>query len=227
MLMHKDQFITKWVAGINARMADMCEDSFIIPMIALFYNDAATIGILESKRKLQRDLGAIVQRSQNLARVPWYSFGERLKAHVTLWRERMAVRIGVWRHQLSDDAINRCIGSPEFEFLKYLHKLTERIATWHVFPDKYLPSDKLPKDFVDVKGLLDAPQAVYNHLYRIEEVVDALVPVDLQRTMCAVMLSKFMTQREQLASAETGYVPMRNFLCLAICCPKSYFVVLM
>ncbi len=222
--MHKDKFVTKWVAGINARMADMCEDSFIIPMIALFYNDAASVGILESKRKMQRDLGAITQRSQNLARVPWYSFGERLRAHVTLWQDRMAVRIGVWRHQLSDDAINRCIGSPEFEFLKYLHKLTERIATWHAFPDKFLPSDKLPKEFLDVKGPLDAPQAVYHHLYRIEEAVDALVPIELQRTMCAVMLSKFMTQREQLASAETGYVSMRNFSVFQFFVPCYIFV---
>jgi hypothetical protein len=198
MLIHKDKFVTKWVTGIKSRMAGMCEDGFVVPLVALFYNDAATADILESKRRTRLQLAAIEQRSQALARVPWYSVIERVRTHLTSWRERMVVRIGLWRHELAEGSMNSCLSSPEFEFLKYLHKLTERMAAWRAFPDKHLPTDQLPKEFVDVKGQLDAPQAVYERLDCIQEAIDAFIPAEMQRTMCALMLSTMMSQPEQL-----------------------------
>jgi hypothetical protein len=197
MLMHQDKFVTKWVSGIMLQMAGMCEDGFVIPMIALFYNDAATNDILESKRKMRLEIGAIEQRSQLLAQVPWYNIGARISGRLASWKEHMALRIQVWRHQPPKEAIDRCLSSPEFDFLKYLHNLTERMAAWRAFPDKHLPSDQLPKEFVDVKGQLDAPQAVYERLDRIQEAVDALIPAEMQRTMCALMLSKMMRQPDE------------------------------
>ena len=197
MLIHKDKFVTKWVTGIKSRMAGMCEDGFVVPLIALFYNDAATADILESKRRTWLQLAAIEQRSQALARVPWYSVARRLSLHLTSWRERAAVRIGVWRHQLPEEAMNQCLGSPEFEFLKYMHKLTQRMTTWRAFPDKHLPLDQLPKEFVDVKGPTDAPLSAYERLCRIQETADAFIPAEMQRTMFAVMLSEMMGQPEQ------------------------------
>ena len=83
-------------------------------------------------------------------RLPWYSLLKRIGGSVTSWRERMHVRIGVLRQQLPEEALIRCLGSPEFEFLNYLHKLTERMAAWRAFPDKHLPADQLPKEFVDL-----------------------------------------------------------------------------
>ena len=201
MLIHKDKFVTKWVTGIKSRMAGMCEDGFVVPLIALFYNDAATADILESKRRTRLELAAIEQRSQALARVPWYSLARRLSLHLMSWRERVAVRIGVWRHQLSEEAMTQCLGCPEFEFLKYLHKLTERMTTWRAFPDKHLPTDQLPKEFVDLKGQLDAPLSAYERLCRIQETADAIIPAEMQRTMFAVMLSEMMRKPEQRAHA--------------------------
>ena len=201
MLIHKDKFVTKWVTGIKSRMAGMCEDGFVVPLIALFYNDAATADILESKRRTRLQLAAIEQRSQALARVPWYSAIERVSIHLTSWRERMAVRIGLWRHELAEGLMNSCLGSPEFEFLKYLYKLTERMAAWRAFPDKHLPSDQLPKEFVDLKGQLDAPLSAYERLCRIQETADAIIPAEMQRTMFAVMLSEMMGQPEQRTPA--------------------------
>ena len=201
MLIHKDKFVTKWVTGIKSRMAGMCEDGFVVPLIALFYNDAATADILESKRRTRLQLAAIEQRSQALARVPWYSVIERVSIHLTSWRERVAVRIGLWRHELPEGSMNRCLSSPEFEFLKYLHKLTERMAAWRAFPDKHLPSDQLPKEFVDLKGQLDAPLSAYERLCRIQETADAIIPAEMQRTMFAVMLSEMMGQPEQRTPA--------------------------
>ena len=196
MLIHKDKFVTKWVTGIKSRMAGMCEDGFVVPLVALFYNDAATADILESKRRTRLQLAAIEQRSQALARVPWYSVIERVSIHLTSWRERVAVRIGLWRHELPEGSMNRCLSSPEFEFLKYLHKLTERMAAWRAFPDKHLPTDQLPKEFVDLKGQLDAPLSAYERLCRIQETADAIIPAEMQRTMFAVMLSEMMGQPE-------------------------------
>jgi hypothetical protein len=201
MLIHKDKFVTKWVTGIKSRMAGMCEDGFVVPLIALFYNDAATADILESKRRTWLQLAAIEQRSQALARVPWYSVIERVRTHLTSWRERMVVRIGLWRHELAERSMNSCLSSPEFEFLKYLHKLTERMAAWRAFPDKHLPTDQLPKEFVDLKGQLDAPLSAYERLCRIQETADAIIPAEMQRTMFAVMLSEMMGQPEQRTPA--------------------------
>ena len=201
MLMYKDKFVNKWVTGIKSQMSGMCEENFVVPVIALFYNDAATSVILNSKRNMRMELAAIEQRHQAAQRVPWHFVGERLRAWVTRWRERMAVRIGVWQQQLSEEAVSKCLSSPEFELLKYLHNLTERMAAWRAFPDKHVPSDQLPKEFVDVKGLLDAPLSEYETLCRIQETADAFIPAELQRTMFAVMLSEMMRKPEQRAHA--------------------------
>ena len=207
MLMHQDKFVTKWVVAIKLRMADMCEDGFVVPMIALFYNDAATSDILASKRRTRLELTAIEQRPVKL-RLPWYSVIERLKGLLTSWRERMAIRIRVWRHQPAEEAIDRCLSSPEFQFLKYLHNLTERMAAWRAFPYKHVPADQLPKEFVDQKGPTDAPYAAYKRLYVIREEMDAFIPAEMQRTMCALMLSQMMRQSEQMTHAHREYVFM-------------------
>ena len=73
MLLHKDKFVTKWVVAIKTRMAGICEEGFVIPMIVLFYNDAATDEILESKRKMRLELAAIQQRSHMMMRLPFLS----------------------------------------------------------------------------------------------------------------------------------------------------------
>ncbi len=199
--MHKDKFVTKWVAGIKARMSGLCEDGFVVPLIALFYNDAATADILASKRTMRLELAAIEQQLQKLGPSPWYAAHKRLSRCVASWFDRLAVLIGVWRHQPTEEAMDRCMGSAEFEFLKYLHKLTERMAVWRSFPNKHLPSAQLPREFVDLKGPSDAPHAAYERLYVIQEEMDAFIPSEMQRTMCALMMSLMMDQPEQLAPA--------------------------
>lgn len=201
--MYKDEFVNKWVTGIKSQMSGMCEENFVVPVIALFYNDAATRHILDCKRKMRLELAAIEHRHQKAQRAPCYFVLQRLRACVTRWRDRAALRIGVWRQQLAEQAVGKCLCSPEFEFLKYLHNLTERMAAWRAFPDKHLPAEQLPKEFVDVKGLLDAPLSEYEALCRIQETADAFIPAELQRTMFAVMLSEMMRKPEQPAPAHT------------------------
>jgi hypothetical protein len=198
MLMYTSEFITNWVVSIKTRMASICEEGFVMTIIALFHNDAATEDILESKRRLWLERAAIEHQSLALARMPWYSVGARLSGHFKMWCERIAIRIRLWQYQPSEEALNRCLCSPEFEFLKYLHKLTERMTAWHTFPEKHLPSDQLPAQFVQVKGALDPPHAEYERLCCIQEIADAFIPAEMQRTMFAMMLSERMGQARPL-----------------------------
>jgi hypothetical protein len=197
MLIHKDDDVSAWVTGIKSSMVGMCEDSFVIPIIALFYNDAATGNILESKRRTWIELAAIEQRRQIKVGLSWSSFRERMSGLFESWRDRMEIRIREWRNRPPVEAMDQCLGAPEFEILKYLHNLTEHMAAWSTFPDKFLPQEQLPKRFVDVKGQLDAPLSVYDSLCRIQEVADAFIPAEMQRTMFAVLLSEIMIQPQQ------------------------------
>ncbi len=172
-------------------------------IIALFYNDAASEDILKSKHKLRLDRAAIEQQSHMLARIPWYSVFERLRRYKMIWQDRLAVRFRIWRYQPSEEALNRCLVHPEFEFLKYLHRLTERMSVWRAFSNKHLPVEELPQEFVEVKGAMDAPHAEYERLCRIQEMADAYIPADMQRTMFVMMLSEKMGQNQTLKPSHT------------------------
>lgn len=201
MMMHKDTFVTKWVVSITNRMVGMCEEGFAVPIIALFYNDAATADIITSKRDQRLMQAAFAKQAQQIAQLPWYSVSLRARHYLSLLRQRVAFRISIWRFQPSADAVRRCLECPEFEFLQYMHKLTQRMAAWRLFPQKQLRLNQLPAEFRVVKGPSDAPQEEYAHLCRIQEMADALIPVDMQRTMFAVMLSEKLTAGRSLTPA--------------------------
>ncbi len=197
--MHKDIFVTKWVVGITTRMVGMCEEGFIIPVNSLFYNDAASADILQSKLDLQRKLASFAQRAKTLRLMPWRSLGMRIKESVMLMRERIMFRISLWRIQPSAEAIDQCLESAEFKFLHYLHKLTQRMRAWCSFADKHLPEDQLPAEFRNVKGPSDPPHAHYSFLCRIQELADSLIPPEMQRTMFAIMLTEKLASSRQLS----------------------------
>ena len=197
--MHKDVFVTKWVVGITAQMAGMCEEKFVIPVIALFYNNAATADILKSKLNMQLKLASFTHRAQTLSQLPWYSLGTRIVQSFKLWRERLAFRLSIWRSQPPPEAIDECLESSEFKFLQYLHKLTLRIQAWRTFDKKHLPAEQLPTEFRTVKGASDPPQAEYSFLCRVQELADAFIPADMQRTMFAVMLAEKLASGRQLS----------------------------
>ncbi len=48
----------------------------------------------------------------------------------------------------------------------------------------------LPAEFRDIKGLADPPHAEYSHLVEMQEMVDAYVSPEMQRTLCIVMLAE-------------------------------------
>jgi len=112
----------------------------------------------------------------------------------------MAVRISIWRSQPNDEIIRRCLGSDEFEYLKYIRKLTQRMSDWQ----KILKKNKLSQERLRVvstfrtQGLHDPPHSEYSHLVEIQNMIDALIPPDMQRTMFAFMLSEKLTIAREL-----------------------------
>jgi hypothetical protein len=72
------------------------------------------------------------------------------------------------------------------------------MTAWRAFSHKNLPLDQLPAQFVEVKGASDAPHAEYERLCRIQEMADAFIPADMQRTMFILMLSEKMGQTKPL-----------------------------
>ena len=64
------------------------------------------------------------------------------------------------------------------------------MSTWRSFPKKNLSWNDLPAEFRDMKGLADPPHAEYSHLVEMQEMVDAYISPEMQRTLCIVMLAE-------------------------------------
>ncbi len=207
--MHKDTYITKWVVSITTRMVGMCEEGFVIPVITMFYNDAATSDILKCKRDAQMQLASFTEQLQQLKQLRWYSVLSRVNGYAKILWERVVYKLSVWRLQPSSEDVQRCLESPEFLVLTYLHKLTHRMSFLRSFSDKVLNVEKLPVDFRIVKGPTDPPFAEYSHLVRIQDLLNAHIPKDLQNTLLAVMIAEKFTQARQLEPAHREYAPLR------------------
>jgi hypothetical protein len=199
MRLHKDVFVTKWVVSITTRMKGMCEEGFIIPIIAMFYNDAASVDILRNKKNMRIQSDSFKKQAAVIKQMHWYSLVPRVIGHIKLIWNRMKYQFSVWRQQLPAEAVDKCIEKPEFEFLEYLHKLTERMHAWRSFRNKHLPPEELPAHFRVRKGPSDPPQAEYSNLVKVQELADAFIPKEVQTTMFAVMLAEKLTCARLLA----------------------------
>ena len=56
----------------------------------------------------------------------------------------------------------------------------------------------MPAEFRDMKGLADPPHAEYSHLVVMQEMVDAYISPEMQRTLCIVMLAEKLVIARQL-----------------------------
>jgi hypothetical protein len=222
MRLHKDVFATKWVVSITTRMMGMCEEGFVIPIIAMFYNDAASVDILTSKRSMRTQSDAFNQHAAALKQLHWYSLVSLVTGYIKLFWNRLVLRFSVWRQQPLAEAVDRCIESPEFEFLQYLHKLTERMDAWRSFRDKHLPPDQLPATFRLVKGQYDPPQAEYSYLVEVQQLADAYIPKEMQNTMFALMLAEKLTRARSVVPSHREYV---NSHCRLLFCLNLSFSV--
>jgi hypothetical protein len=213
MMMHKDAFVTKWVVSITTQMVGMCEEAFMMPIIALFYNDAASADILKCKRASRIQLAFFTDQAQSLKRLPWYSLFSFIRGYVQLMWNRLLHKISTWRLQLNAGDVQRCLESPEFQVLMYLHKLTHRMASWRSFPSKHLPFDQLPVEFRNVKGPADPPHAEYSHLVFVQDLINAHIPKEQQNTMLAVLIAEKMDVRP-LEPSQREYEPC---CCIEFC----------
>lgn len=68
--------------------------------------------------------------------------------------------------------------------------MTQRMTAWRSFPKKESPWEELPSEFREVKGSSDPPLAEYSYLVEIQDLVDAYISPEMQRTMCVMMVAK-------------------------------------
>jgi hypothetical protein len=190
-------------------MVGMCEEGVVIPIVTMFYNEAATADILKCKRDAQEHSASFDKRFRTLKQLQWYSVLSRVKGFAKLLWERVVYKISVWQLQPDDEDVQRCLESPEFRVLTYLHKLTHRMASWRSFSAKRLDLKKLPSEFRIAKGPTDPPHAEYSHLVRIQDLINAYIPKDLQNTLLAVIIAEKFTHARQLDPAHRECVPWR------------------
>jgi hypothetical protein len=88
------------------------------------------------------------------------------------------------------------------------------MSTWRSFPKKHLSWNDLPAEFRDMKGLADPPHAEYSHLVEMQEMVDAYISPEMQRTLCIVMLAEKLAIARQLEPPHRACV---NLLLALIC----------
>ena len=102
-------------------------------------------------------------------------------------------------------ARNKCCVSPHPTSFRYLRKLTQRMSAWREFPKKHVPVHDLPAEFRDVKGLMDPPHAEYSRLVDLQEIVDAFVSKDMQRTLLVKLLADKMNLVREAEPSHRAY----------------------
>jgi hypothetical protein len=75
------------------------------------------------------------------------------------------------------------------------------MSVWRLFPKKNLSWHDLPAEFRNVKGLSDPPHAEYSNLVEIQDMVDAFISPEMQRTHYIVLLAEKLTIARQLEPA--------------------------
>jgi hypothetical protein len=201
MLMYKHTFVSAWIVSILKELGGMCEEKFVVPIIAMFYNESATFEILKCKRSAANSRALLLKQRDDLKRLPWYRVVTRFIRSCGLKWAKLRLRFSEASYHPTEEAVSKCLGKPEFLFLKYIHKLFERMAVWQSFPDKDMPYKDLPLEFRSVLGLLDPPHAEYSHLVQIKEFADAYMSPNMQQTLFVIMLSEKLNVARQLDPA--------------------------
>lgn len=79
------------------------------------------------------------------------------------------------------------------------------MAAWRSFPKKHMPVHELPAEFRDVKGLMDAPHAEYSRLVHVQDMIDAFISKDLQRTLLVAVLAQKMNIVREAEPSHRAY----------------------
>lgn len=173
-------------------MAGMCEESFMVPIITMFFNDAASFDILGCKRSERISHASFLKQQDNIKLLPWYLIGTRFVQSLKLRWAKLQVRFSTSRYQPNTKTFRSCLQEPEFQFLKYLHVLAERMVHWSTFTGRNLSLEKLPQEFHNILGPSDPPHAEYSHLVQLQEFADSYISPKMQQTLFIVMLAEKM-----------------------------------
>lgn len=190
--MYNHTFVSTWMASILKEMGVACEESFVVPLISMFYNVTSSSDILGCKRSARVRLASLSEQMDNLNQLPWYLIGTRFSKSCqfrwTKWRQHFFAS----RYQPESEKVESSLQEPEFLFLKYLHALTERMDQWNAFSNKELSCDKLPEEFCKMLGPLDPPHAEYSHLVELKAFTDSYISPKIQQTLFILMLAEKM-----------------------------------
>jgi hypothetical protein len=198
MMMYKHTFVSAWIVSILKELGGMCEENFVVPIIAMFYNDSSTFHILNCKRSAASSRASLLEQRNDLKHLPWYRIGTRFIRVCELKWAKLRLQFSEARYNPNVEAVSKCLDKPEFQFLKYIHKLFERMTVWRSFSDKDLPYEELPLEFRSVLGPLDPPHAEYSHLVQIKEFADAFMSPNMQQTLFVLLLSEKLQIARQL-----------------------------
>ncbi len=75
------------------------------------------------------------------------------------------------------------------------------MSSWRSFSKKHIPWHDLPAEFQNVKGPADPPHAEYSNLVEIQDMVDAFISPEMQRTHYIMLLAEKLTIARQLEPA--------------------------
>jgi hypothetical protein len=173
-------------------MAGMCEESFMVPIITMFFNDAATFEILDCKRSERISRASFLEQQDSIKRLPWYLIGTKFVLSLKLRWAKLQLQFSTSRYQPNSQQFRGCLQEPEFQFLKYLHAVAERMSHWSTFAGKNMSHEKLPQEFHNILGPSDPPLAEYSHLVGLQEFADAYISPKMQQTLFIVMLAERM-----------------------------------
>ena len=190
MLMYTSHFTSSWIASVLRQMGDVCAENVVIPIIAIFYNGVASGDIISHKREDRIKKETMSKQLDNIQRLPWYMFFSKLVQARRLKWARFKSNYTNSRYQPAAVDIESCLSQPEFEFLKYLHKLTERMAHWSSFSDKEADYDDLPQEFRGILGPLDPPLSEYAYYYELQKFASHYITPKMQQTLFVMMLSE-------------------------------------
>jgi hypothetical protein len=195
-LMYNVRFARSWILDISARLGAAGTEGAYIPLVATLYNKISSSDISGLKRKLQIDLMDLEQHVPGRLRIV---------ARCCAWFHRMRLSLWARRYKPSPDLLDQCLKQPELEALKYLQKLSERVATWERVSWKYFDVDKqhLPAEFREVKGDADPPLAEYSYQANVIHMLEDALPRDVHRVLTSLMFSHLMMMaRPNLSPAE-------------------------
>jgi hypothetical protein len=199
-LMHKILFVKSWILEISVRLGAAGTEGAYISLVAAAFNKDAASEIFELKRKMRLELMDF--KLKWAASRGWIV---SVYAAVRVWFHKLRLARAARQYSPSPELVDKCMKAPALEALVYLHKLGERVERWEEVSSEYMDVDPkdLPKEFCEVKGDADPPQAEYAYQANVIQMLEEALPASVHRVLTALLFSYLMsTARSNLTSSE-------------------------